>query len=121
MDDTPVPADLYNLTPVALLAPHEFYAAAPVPVVVPIHKRGYSDAGVLRASKGPNRVVRSVFRLPQQGFVIVIIVRHPWLGEESEHTQLLQSPLQRVGTDGCPVLIRLMGGVNQVDRYGWLF
>ncbi len=75
VDDTPGPADLHGLAAVALVGRHELDAA--VAVVVPIHKRGHPQAGVLRAGKGPTRAVRPVFRCPEQGFGVAVVVRHP--------------------------------------------
>ena len=74
VDDTPVPADLHGLAAVALVGRHELDAAVAVPVVVPIHKRGPPKACVLRAGKGPTRVVRSVFRCPEQGLGVGVVV-----------------------------------------------
>ena len=104
VDDTPVPADLHGLAAVTLVGSHELDAAVAVPVVVPIHKRGHPKAGVLRVTKGPTRVVRSVFRCPEQGFGVGVVVGHPWPGEGSEHAQLLQPALERGRTHGVAVV-----------------
>ena len=77
VDDNTVPADLHGLTAVALLGRDEFDAAVAVPVVVPVDERRHPLAGFLRAGKGPARVVRPVFRRPEQGFRVRVVVRHP--------------------------------------------
>jgi hypothetical protein len=66
VNDSPPPTDFHGLAAVALVRRDELDAAVPMPVVVPIHKRGHPQAGVLRAGKGPTRVVRPVFRRSEQ-------------------------------------------------------
>jgi len=75
-DDTPVPADLHGLSAVALVGRDELDAAVAVPVVVPIHERGDPQACILHAGNGSTRVVRLVFRCPEQGFGVGVVVGH---------------------------------------------
>jgi hypothetical protein len=104
VDDTPVPANFHGQAAVALVGRHGLAAALAVPVLLPINKRGHPKAGVLRAGKGPTRVVRSVFRCPEQGFGVGVVSGHPWPGEGSEHAQLFQPAFQRGGTHGVAVV-----------------
>ncbi len=77
LDDRPPLADHSSLSAVVLVWRHEFDAAVAVPVVVPVDERRHPQAGFLRAGKGPARVVRPVFRRPEQGFRVRGVVRHP--------------------------------------------
>lgn len=45
VDDSPVTADLYSITVVALMGRHALIFAVAVPVVVPVHKRGHPLTG----------------------------------------------------------------------------
>lgn len=77
VDDRSVPTDRHRLAAVALLGRHELDAALAVPVVVPVDERRHPYAGFLRTGKGPARVVRPVFRRPEQGLGVWVVVRHP--------------------------------------------
>lgn len=46
----------------------------------------------------PARVVGPVIRSPEQGFGVGVVVRHPWPGEGSDYSQLLQPAFERGST-----------------------
>ncbi len=77
VDDSTLPADLHGLAAVSLVGRDEFDPAVAVPMVVPVDERDHPQAGFLRAVKGPTRVVRPVFRRPEKGFRVGVVVRHP--------------------------------------------
>jgi len=104
VDGAPVPADFHGLAAVALVGRHELDAAVAVPVVVPIHKRGHPQAGVLLARKRPAGVVGPVLCSPEQSFGVRVVIRYPWPGEGPEHAQFLQPALQGGRTHGVAVI-----------------
>ncbi len=101
VDDSTVPADFQGLAAVALIWRDELDAAVAVLVVVPVDERRHPQAGLLSAAEWAAWVVGPVLRCPEQRFGVRVVVRHPWPGEGSEHTQLFQPALQRGRTQLC--------------------
>lgn len=77
-----------------LIGHHELVAAVAVPVVEPVNERRHPLAGSLHAREWPAQVVSTVFGRPEQRFRVRVVIRHPWSGEGSEYSQLLQTAFE---------------------------
>ena len=97
-------ADCHGLSAVPLGWGHKSDAAVAVLLVVPAHERCHSGAGFRHAGEWPAGVVRPILHRAEQRLRVGVVVAHPWSGEGSEHTQLLQAAFERGGSHGVAVV-----------------
>jgi hypothetical protein len=95
VDDRRMSEDFQGLAAVALLERDELEPAVAVMLVVPVNERRHPQTGLLCAGKGLSRVIRPVFRCPEQRFGVRVVIGDPWPGEGPEHALLFQPAFQR--------------------------
>lgn len=74
---------------------HGFDTTVVVPMVVPANELHDPLARLVLAGEGATRIMMSILHRSEQGYGGGVVVRHPWPGKGSEHTQLLQPAFQR--------------------------